>query len=319
MDEEIDYSQFAGDVKGQAGLTVGQMFGNQSPPKPETEADVAKKLGFTPWSAAFEERDTYLKARQGYMQEQRKQEQKQIEASNNADFRINDARFYAGIGDYSAVESVMKSKGPSLFQIGETLDFEDDNDGKPSPFQLIMAPKGSYAVDNGNGGTASVSAYQVAKRMGVKSVPFKGGDMKAIEFRALAGRVQKFYAMSNQLRNIYKNNTFLGRFGPSNDAAVARSIESNLKMDYLSIMKDMKGMGGNVSDNDMAIAESMVPQRASTAFGRLGGNEMLLLDNVQQNVFGKLKDVAGNNGIDLIDTRQSSKRREFLRGTVERR
>ena len=90
-------------------------------------------------------------------------------------------------------------------------------------------------------------------------------------------------------------------------------------MDYLAIMKDMKGMGGNVSDNDMAIAESMVPQRASTTFGRLGGNEMVLLDNVQQNVFGKLKDVAGNNGIDLIDTRQSAKRREFLRGTVERR
>lgn len=314
-EDDTDYSQYAGDVKGQAGLTVGQMFGNQEPPRSESEAQIAKKLGFSAWGAAFDQRDAYQKDRRAYLQEKRKQDEKQVEQGANADFRINDARFYAGIGDYSAVESVMKSKGPALFQIGEAINFEDDDNGKPSPFQLIMAPKGSYAMGEGQ----SVSAYQVAKRMGVKSVPFKGGDMKAQDFRSLMGRVQKFHAMSNQLRNIYKNNAFLGKLDPSNDAALARSIESNIKMDYLAIMKDMKGMGGNVSDNDMAIAESMVPQRASTTFGRLGGNEMVLLDNVQQNVFGKLKDVAGNNGIDLIDTRQSAKRREFLRGTVERR
>jgi hypothetical protein len=81
----------------------------------------------------------------------------------------------------------------------------------------------------------------------------------------------------------------------------------------------MKGMGGNVSDNDMAIAESMVPQRASTMFTRLGGNEMMLLDNAREGVLGKLKDVAGNNGIDLIDGREESRRNSMMRMTLPTR
>ena len=321
MEDDTDYSQYAGDVKGQANLTVGQMFGQRTAPQPQNEREISQQLTGNPfahvgWGATQE----YRKARAAYGQEQKKAMMKQQEAANNADFRIGDAKFYAGIGDYSAVESVIKSKGPALFQIGEAIDFDgEDDNGRPSPFQLVMAPKGSYGVDDGQGGVSTVPAYQIAKRMGVKTVPFKGGDVKAQEFRSLATRVQKFYSMSNQLRKIYKGNTYLGSLDPSNDAAQAKAIESNLKMDYLSIMKDMKGMGGNVSDNDMAIAESMVPQRASTMFGRLGGNELVLLDNVQENVFEKLKGVAGSNGIDLIDSRQDAKKRRLIKGTVERR
>lgn len=321
MEDDTDYSQYAGDVKGQANLTVGQMFGQRTTPQPQDEKEISEMLTGNPYAhVGWGKTPEYQKARAAYGQEQKKALQKQQEAANNADFRIADAKFYAGIGDYSAVESVIKSKGPALFQIGEAIDFDgEDENGRPSPFQLVMAPKGSYGVDDGQGGVSTIPAYQIAKRMGVRTVPFKGGDMKAQDFRSLSTRVQKFYSMANQLRKIYKGNAYLGSLDPSNDAAMARAIESNLKMDYLSIMKDMKGMGGNVSDNDMAIAESMVPQRASTAFSRLGGNEMLLLDNVQENVFEKLKGVAGSNGIDLIDTRQDSKRRKLVRGTIERR
>ncbi len=315
MDEE-EYSQYAGDVKGQAGLTVGQMFGNQQPRAPKTEQEISIELGFGDFGFLDRTKE-YSQARAAYGSEQRKAAQ----AGANADFRINDARFYAGLGDYSAVESIMKSKGPALFQVGESVDFEDvDDDGRKTPFQMVFSPKGSYSVDDGSGGTASVSGYQLARKMGVKSIPFKGGDMRAQEFRQLTARIQRFSEMANQLRQIYKRNPiYLGSLDPSADSATAKAMESNIKMDYLSIMKDMKGMGGNVSDNDMAIAESMVPQRASTMFSRLGGNELLLLDNARESVFAKLKEVAGSNGIDLIDTRQQAKRRTMLRGTVERR
>lgn len=321
MEDDTDYSQYAGDVKGQANLTVGQMFGQRGMAQPQDEREISELLTGNPYAhVGWGKTPEYQKARAAYGQEQRKAMMKQQEAANNADFRIGDAKFYAGIGDYSAVESVIKSKGPALFQIGEAIDFDgEDDNGKPSPFQLVMAPKGSYGVDDGQGGVSTVPAYQIAKRMGVKTVPFKGGDMKAQEFRSLTQRVQKFYSMSNRLRQIYKGNVYLGSLDPSSDAAEAKSLESNLKMDYLSIMKDMKGMGGNVSDNDMTIAESMVPQRASSMFTRLGGNELLLLNNVQENVFEKLKGVAGSNGIDLIDTRQDAKKRRLIRGTVERR
>lgn len=316
MAEEEDYSQYAGDVKGQAGLTVGQMFGNQGPNSPMSEQEIGVAMGFGDLDYINPTKE-YSQARAAYSAEQRKNAQ----AGSNADFRINDARFYAGLGDYSAVESIMKSKGPALFQIGESVDFDEmDENGRKSPFQMVFAPKGSYAVDDGSGGMASVSGYQLARKMGVKSIPFKGGDLRAQEFRQLTARIQRFNDMANQLRQIYRRNpVYLGSLDPSADAATAKAMESNIKMDYLSIMKDMKGMGGNVSDNDMAIAESMVPQRASTMFSRLGGNELLLLDNARESVFSKLKEVAGSNGIDLIDTRQQAKRRAMLQGTVERR
>jgi hypothetical protein len=315
MDQEEDYSQYAGDVKGQAGLTVGQMFGGQQ--APQTEQDISMML--TGNKYAHLERmnpdPAYVTARRKYAEKQAEERK----AAGNADFRINDAKFYAGIGDYSAVESVMKSKGPSLFQVGEAIDLEEsDGQGKRKNYQFIMSPKGSYSVNDDNGMPVSVSTFGLARRMGVKSLPFKGGDMKAQDFRALIGRVQRFQVMSNQLREIYSRNAYLGSMDPSEDASTARAIESNIKMDYLSIMKDMKGMGGNVSDNDMAIAESMVPQRASKMFARLGGNEMVLLDNAREGVLSKLKEVAGNNGIDLIDTRQNAKQRTMLRGTVGR-
>jgi hypothetical protein len=316
MDEEIDYSQFAGDVKGQAGMTVGQMFGNQQARGPKTEQDISIEMGFGDFGMLDRTKE-YAQARAAYGSEQRKAAQ----AGANADFRINDARFYAGIGDYSAVESIMKSKGPALFQIGEAVDLEDvDDEGRKTPYQMIFSPKGSYSVDDGDGGSASVSAFQLARKMGVKTIPFKSGDMKAQDFRQLSSRIQRYNAMSNQLRQIYRRNpVYLGSLDPSSDSTSAKALESNIKMDYLSIMKDMKGMGGNVSDNDMAIAESMVPQRASTMFSRLGGNELMLLDNARENVFSKFKEVAGSNGIDLIDTRQTAKRRTMLKGTVERR
>lgn len=319
MEDSNDYSQYADDVKGQAGLTVGQMYGQNQMPRQETEEEIAYKLTgnrFANPYMEFEGKAEYMKARAAYGLEQSKARQAAMEKGSNADFRINDARFYAGIGDFGAVESIMKSKGAGLFQVGEAIDMEElDGQGKKKPFRMVMAPRGSYTVAGEDGSPMSVSAMALARKMGVKSLPFKGGDMRAIEFRSLIGKVQRFQSMSNQLKQIYSNNTYLGTLDPSEAAAQARAIESNLKMDYLAIMKDMKGMGGNVSDNDMAIAESMVPQRASTMFTRLGGNEMMLLDNAREGVLSKLKDVAGNNGIDLIDERQESKRNFMLRGT----
>jgi len=319
MEDSNEYSQYANDVKGQAGLTVGQMYGQNQMPRQETEEEIAYKLTGNRYAnpyMEFEGKAEYMKARAAYGQEQRKAQAAAMEKGSNADFRINDARFYAGIGDFGAVESIMKSKGAGLFQVGESIDLEElDGQGNKKPFRMTMSPRGSFTVAGEDGNPMTVSAMGLARKMGVKSIPFKGGDMRAMEFRSLIGKVQRFQSMSNQLKQIYSNNTYLGTLDPSEASAQAKAIESNLKMDYLAIMKDMKGMGGSVSDNDMAIADSMVPQRASTMFTRLGGNEMMLLDNAREGVLAKLKDVAGNNGIDLIDERQESKRNYMLRGT----
>jgi hypothetical protein len=314
MEEETDYSQFSGDAKSQANFTTGQMYGNQTRPKNEEEISLeltGNRFAHL-WGNYVPEKEDYLKKRAAYGAEQRKAAQ----AASNADFRVNDARFYAGIGDYSAVETLLKSKGTGIFQIGEQIEMEDyDPSGAKKSFSFTMAPRGSYAVPDNAGNVSNVSALGLARKMGVRSLPFKGGDMKAQDFRSLIGKVQRFQTMSNQLKRIYANNAYLGTLSPSEASSQARALESNIKMDYLAIMKDMRGMGGNVSDNDMAIAESMVPQRASNAFFRLGGNEMLLLDNAREGVLGKLKDVAGNNGIDLIDGRQESRRNSMLRYT----
>ena len=172
-----------------------------------------------------------------------------------------------------------------------------------------MGPKGVY-----NG----IPAHMLARRAGIGSIPFKGGDEAARNFRASIGKLTKMNRELAQLESLYRKNTYLGSLDPSEDSALARMLESSIKTDYLALMKDMKGMGGSVSDNDMAIASHMVPQRATSAITRLGGNELAILRNVRESAMRKAAEVGEANGISFIDSSPRPKANQYFnKGVID--
>ena len=224
------------------------------------------------------------------------------------DPRMKDVEFYSGLGDFGGAEALMKSKGAGMFELDEAIELEDeDEQGNKIQQKFYIGPKGNFSVNGQN-----VPAYMLAKKYGVGSVPFKGGDMQAIAYRNMIAKVQKFTRDLNTLQKLYKANTYMGTLDPSEDSARARMLEASIKTDYLAIMKDTKGLGGNVSDKDMEIAEYMVPQRASNMFSRLGGNESVILQSAKAAALQKLMDVGGANGIDLRADRNQQKMRNSM-------
>jgi hypothetical protein len=278
-------------------------------PRPETRAQQNVSMGFSPW--AHIGNNPQAKA---YWQNVNSQQVAQSR-QKAPDPRSKDAQFYAGIGDFGAVETIMKSKGSSLFQNNESFDLEEmDAQGKVSKKSYFITPKGEYNING-----TKVPLSMLSKRAGVGVVPFKSGDMSATAYRGLMSKVQKFHRDLNRLQTLYSQNAYLGSLDPSNASAEARALESNIKVDYLGIMKDTKGMGGNVSDNDMLLAEYMVPQRASNAFTRLGGNEMKILEMARKSSMDKIFEVGASNGLQIDAPRSGGSRaNSFLeQGTRE--
>jgi hypothetical protein len=301
---EGDYeqeSQDTTDVSQWAGL-ANQVAGRQY----ATMAQQNEAMGFSPW------------AHVGNNPESKKYAETMTAMGNASarakapDPRSRDAQFYAGLGDFGAVETIMKSKGASLFQNNESFDLEEmDASGNPVQKSYFISPKGEYNING-----VKVPLGLLAKRANIGVVPFKSGDMGATNYRNLISKVQKFHRDLNRLQQIYSNNTYLGTLDPSNASAEARALESNIKVDYLGIMKDTKGMGGNVSDNDMLLAEYMVPQRASNAFARLGGNEMNILNMARKASMEKLFELGSANGLQIDAPRGGTMANSLLeRGT----
>lgn len=301
--EEQD-TQPQDEVSSWAGL-ASQSLG----PRPQTRAQENVAMGFSPWAHIGNNPQS-----KAYWQQVNAQQATAARAKA-PDPRSKDAQFYAGIGDYGAVETIMKSKGASLFQNNEQFDFEEmDEQGNVSKKSYFITPKGEYNING-----TKVPLGMLAKRAGVGVVPFKSGDMGATNYRNLLAKVQKFHRDLNRLEQLYKGNFYLGSLDPSNASAEARALESNIKVDYLGIMKDTKGMGGNVSDNDMLLAEYMVPQRASNAFTRLGGNEMNILKMARKASMDKVFEVGASNGLQIDAPRSGGSRtNSFLeQGTRE--
>ena len=235
------------------------------------------------------------------------------------DPRSIDAQFYAGLGDFGSVEALMKSKGAAIFQLGEEFEFDDvEPDGKPTKKKFSIGPRGNYGFKGPDGKPINIPAYMMARKAGVGSVPFKGGDEAARNFRTSLQSLAKMNREMAQLEALYRKNTYLGTLDPSEDSAMARMLESSIKTDYLALMKNMKGMGGSVSDNDMLLAGTMVPQRASKAITRLGGNELSILRSVRESAFNKVLEVGGANGLMFIDSNPKPKINSyFQKGVID--
>lgn len=313
MDEEYqqegqepqeDYGSMAGLVRQQSMMPTGfdQM----------TEAQQNVAMGFSPWAHIGKNTETQQLAKARSMMAR-------AEPQKAPDPRIRDAQFYAGLGDFGAVEALMKSKGGAIFQQDEAIELDDvDEQGKVIKRKFSIGPKGTYSVRDANGRQMSVPAYMMARRAGVGSVPFKGGDEAARNYRASLGKLAKMNRELAQLEALYRKNTYLSSLDPSEDAAMARMLESSIKTDYLALMKDMKGMGGSVSDNDMAIASHMVPQRASSAITRLGGNELAILRSVRESAMRKAMEVGEANGLVLVDSTPRPKANSYFnKGVID--
>jgi hypothetical protein len=277
-----------------------------------TEAQQNVSMGFSPWAHIG-------KNSQSTQLHQARSRMGAMKGPEAPDPRIKDAQFYAGLGDYGAVEALMKSKGGAIFQQDEGVELDDvDENGKVIKRKFTIGPKGTYSVRGADGKQMSVPAHLMARRAGVASVPFKGGDEAARNYRASLGKLAKMSRELAQLESLYRKNTYLSSLDPSEDAAMARMLESSIKTDYLALMKDMKGMGGSVSDNDMAIASHMVPQRASSAITRLGGNELAILRNVRESAMRKAMEVGEANGLMLVDgTPRPKANSYFNKGVID--
>ena len=222
-----------------------------------------------------------------------------------------DAMFYANdIGDHGAAAALMNSKdGSSSFQIFDPYDFDlgEGENGQGGKTTMRIVPKGERDVPTPQG-PKRMAVWEYAHARGVKAAPFKGGDENARGFRDLIGQSQGLLTNLSKLEQLYKNNAILTGFGPSEASTEARGLESRVLLDFAKIMSGAKGLGGQVSDRDLAVFQAMTPQRASAWFTRLRGNEMNLLKKVRAQTLDKLKTTAHANGLDFLPERQEAQR-----------
>ena len=231
-----------------------------------------------------------------------------VEAKKEGNPFFNDANFYANaIGDLGAAQALMGSKdGRSAFQMFEGFDFDLGKGDQKDPtnpsgkMKFRVVPRGSRQITTPDGQTADIPVWDLARRSGVSTVAFKGGDEAADKFRDVVSRSQGLLKALGDLEDIYDKNGVLSPMMPTEASTRARALESRILMDYGSVMNGMKGIGAGVSDNDMLLISSMTPQRASSWWTRLGGNEKALLKQVKMQVLDKLKDTARVNGMELL-------------------
>lgn len=223
-----------------------------------------------------------------------------------------DAMFYSNVvGDVPAAQALANSKdGQSVFQIFDNYDFdlgEGDSEGRnKGNISLKIVPKGDRIVNTPEG-PQKLPLWYYAQKSGVTTAPFKGGDEAAGSFRTLLSDSQGLMKNLTTLEKIYaRNSVVLNPLDTSEDAAEARGLEARILVDFSRIMSGAKGLGGQVSDRDLSIFQSMTPQRASSFFSRLKGNEEALIRRMRVQILDKIRSSAQANGLDLVDLSEGS-------------
>ena len=230
------------------------------------------------------------------------------EAKRQSNPFFGDANFYANaVGDLGAAQTLMTTKdGRSAFQMFEAYDFDLGGGDPKNPnaqsgsMKMRIVPRGSRQITTPDGRMADIPVWDLARRSGVTTVAFRGGDEQAEQFRGTIARAQGLLKSLAQLEEHYNKNSILTGYGTSEASTLSRGLESKILMDYGAVMNGLKGVGGSVSETDMELIKSMTPQRASAWWTRLGGNEKALLKQVRSQVLDKLKDTARVNGLELL-------------------
>ena len=205
-----------------------------------------------------------------------------------------DAQFYAENGDLSGAITIQKTKGPSLFTLGEEYNFGDDN--------FAIMPSGqTTVVEAKTGKRIRANVSQLAVQRGVKTVPFRGGDQQADLFRNTLSTTKSLMDNLRDLEGLYEqNNLYIGRLNPSELSSKANQLESRILLDSMAILTGSRTLGGNVSNNDITILQDMVPKAASTYFTNMKGNERARLKELKKFVFDRLSSAAQANGISFM-------------------
>lgn len=220
---------------------------------------------------------------------------------------LNDAAFYANdVGDLGAAQTLLSAKdGRGVFQMYEGHEFNMGTPSKHNPegqgkVNMKIVPRGSRKIVGPSGKAIDIPMHELARRRGVTVVPFKGSEANADAFRTMLADAKGVFNTMDQLEQLYINNTFLTPYGPSADSSKAKGLESQLTIDMMKVLAGTKGVGGNTSEKDMAFVQAMGPQRASSAFGHLKGNELALLRQARGKILEKVQNAASVNGLDFI-------------------
>ena len=241
-------------------------------------------------------------------------ERQQTQTSARNNLTGPDMDFYVNkIGDVNAGLVIANSKkGLDIFSMEQPYEYTtgiDKKSGTPLKSRFHIVPAGFSSVPMEDGSLKSLSNYELAKMFNVKTVPFKGGEKEASDFRMVAQKYQQFTEQAERLRTIYKRNTYLGPMDPSEDSALADSLQDQMTQTFMFIMNGAKMTGSGTSNLDTAKAESMLPRRSSYTFTHLRGNEMAKLDMALEMARSKLDTMAQDNGMMLLQPAGSNNSR----------
>jgi len=221
-----------------------------------------------------------------------------------------DMDFYVNkIGDVNAGLVLSSSKkGIDVFGMEQPFEYTqgyDEKTGAVIKNRFHVVPAGFSSVPMEDGTVKSIDNYTLAKTFGVKTVPFKGGEAEATNFRLIVQKYQQFTEQAERLRAIYKRNTYLGPMDPSKDSAEAEALENQMVQTFQFILNGAKMSGSGSSDMDTGRAEQILPRRAGYTFTHLGGNELAKLDMALEMARTKIDTVAQDNGMMLLQPKGS--------------
>lgn len=232
---------------------------------------------------------------------QRPQTQPQVRSNlvaGDMDFYVNK------LGDVNAGLVLSNSKkGTDIFSMEQPFEYTsgfDDKTGTPTKSRFHVVPAGFSSVPMPDGTTKSIDNYTLAKTFKVKTVPFKGGEKDAGDFRAVLQRYQQFTDQAERLRAIYNKNIYLGPMDPDKDSADAESLENQMVQTFQFILNGAKMSGSGSSDMDTGRAESILPRRSQYTFTHLGKNELSKLDMALEMARSKIDSMAESNGMYLL-------------------
>lgn len=205
-----------------------------------------------------------------------------------------DAQFYAQFGDLAGAIAMQKTKGASLFTMGEEFEI-----GSAGTYALI--PTGETTVKLKDGSMQRVKVADAARQFQVKTVPFRGGDDQAQAFRNTLTKVRVLMDNLDDLEKQYEANSFyIGRFNPSETATKASQLETTILLDAMAILTGTRTLGGNTSQVDVDMIRTLVPKAASTFFADTKGNEKVRLAELRKIVLNHVMSAGKANGVDLV-------------------
>ena len=280
------------DFGGAADVVAGMYRGQQQPAAQPDMVDISRALGYGSFGGIAKHSKSEIFAKQA-MQYQQSMAQQQA-ATVKAQAALNpDAQFYALVGDLSGAVQLQKSRGPSLFTFGEEFEF-----GKNEKY--AVAPAGEMTAKGMDGKLKRIKVADLAAKSGVKTVAFRGGDQKAMDFREMLNKTNSLMTALDDLKELYgKPSLYVGKLNPSEESTKMQTLETRILTTAMNVLLGARGVGGNTSERDIELLQTMAPKAASTYAGNLKGNEMLRLEEMRNYVRLHVKGAANANGIEL--------------------